>query len=103
MSSSQGTPHDPAGGIIVGLLALSDDMIDQLYLDPEWRGRGIGVQLLRLAKSRRPGGLCLWTFQVNGPARRFYARNGFVEVELTDGAGNEEREPDVLMRWAPGQ
>ena len=32
-------------------------------------------------------------------ARRFYAREGFVEVDWTDGAGNEEHEPDVRCRW----
>ena len=37
----------------------------------------------------------LWTFQRNTGARRFYERNGFIAVELTDGASNEEREPDV--------
>ena len=31
--------------------------------------------------------------------RAFYAREGFVEVDWTDGAGNEEHEPDVRCRW----
>jgi hypothetical protein len=35
------------------------------------------------------------------PARRFYERHGFVAVEHTDGAGNEEREPDVRFLWRP--
>jgi hypothetical protein len=43
----------------------------------------------------------LWTFQVNGPARRFYERHGFVEVAQTDGSGNEEAEPDVRLEWTP--
>ena len=41
--------------------------------------------------------LQLWTFQVNDRARAFYARHGFREVELTDGATNEEHEPDVRL------
>jgi hypothetical protein len=28
-------------------------------------------------------------------------RHGFTEVELTDGSGNEEREPDVRLAWQP--
>ena len=40
----------------------------------------------------------LWTFQRNAGARRFYERNGFVAMEFTDGASNEEREPDVRYR-----
>ena len=43
--------------------------------------------------------LTLWTFQRNLRARRFYEANGFVAVRETDGAGNEEKEPDVLYRW----
>jgi GNAT superfamily N-acetyltransferase len=90
-------------GAVVGLLALSPGWLDQLYLDPAWRGRGIGDRLVDLAKRRQPSGLQLWTFQVNGTARRFYERHGFVAVEETDGAGNEEREPDVRYAWSPAR
>ncbi|MDQ2749478.1 MAG: GNAT family N-acetyltransferase [Actinomycetota bacterium] len=88
-------------GAVVGMMALGAADIDQLYLDPDWRGHGIGDRLVAQAKSRRPTGLGLWTFQVNTPARRFYARHGFVEVALTDGSRNEEREPDVRLEWQP--
>jgi ribosomal protein S18 acetylase RimI-like enzyme len=88
-----------ANGAIVGMLALSPGWIDQLYLDPVWRGRGIGQRLVALAQRRQPSGLQLWTFQVNGAARRFYERHGFVAVEWTDGAANEEHEPDVRYIW----
>jgi len=88
-----------AGTEVVGLLVLSDGWVDQLYLDPAWRGRGIGDRLVATAKQRYPDGLQLWTFQVNGPARRFYERHGVVEVERTDGLDNEEREPDVRYSW----
>ncbi|SFO13661.1 N-acetylglutamate synthase, GNAT family [Geodermatophilus obscurus] len=90
-----------AGGAVVGVLALSPGWVDQLYLDPAWRGRGIGDRFVELAKQRQPSGLQLWTFRVNGPARRFYERHGFVAVEATDGSGNEEREPDVRYVWQP--
>ena len=73
--------------------------VDQLYVDPPWIGRGLGRILVDHAKQRSAGGLELWTFQVNAAARRFYARQGFVEVDWTDGAGNEEHEPDVRCRW----
>ena len=48
-------------------------------------------------------GLSLWTFQVNGAARRFYERHGFTEVERTDGSHNDEHEPDVRYVWQPGR
>lgn len=89
------------GGRVVGLLAVASGWVDQLYVDPDAHGRGIGRALLAHAQALQPAGLQLWTFQVNDRARRFYARNGFTEVELTDGAGNEERQPDVRMAWRP--
>jgi putative acetyltransferase len=42
--------------------------------------------------------LSLWTFQANEGARRFYAREGFAEVRMTEG-DNEEGLPDVLLEW----
>ncbi|MEV6941537.1 GNAT family N-acetyltransferase [Streptomyces sp. NPDC051172] len=90
-----------AEGGIVGVMVLHDDELSQLYLRPDWRGRGIGDRFVALAKERRPGGLSLWTFQVNKPAHRFYERHGFVAVEYTDGSGNEEQEPDVQYVWRP--
>jgi len=72
--------------------------IDQLYVLPDAQGRGLGSRLLEVAKSAFPR-LCLWTFQRNIRARRFYERHGFVLVRETDGAGNEEKEPDALYCW----
>ncbi|MFJ1970632.1 GNAT family N-acetyltransferase [Streptomyces sp. NPDC087903] len=89
------------GGGVVGLMVLNGDLLSQLYLAPEWRGRGIGDRFVGLAKERSPRGLSLWTFQVNEPAHRFYERHGFVAVERTDGSTNEEREPDVRYVWQP--
>ncbi len=86
---------------VVGLLVLDGDDVDQLYLDPAWRGRGLGDRFVALAKRRHPAGLELWTFQVNGPARRFYERHGFVAIRETDGSLNEEHEPDVRYVWRP--
>ncbi|MFF5971090.1 GNAT family N-acetyltransferase [Streptomyces sp. NPDC012769] len=90
------------GGSVVGLLVLDKGTeLEQLYLDPSWRGQGLGDRFMSLAKRQRPQGLELWTFQVNKPARRFYERHGFIAVERTDGLRNEEREPDIRYIWRP--
>lgn len=92
-----------AGTDVIGVLVLNGPDLKQLYLDPAWRGRGVGDRFISLAKQQRPDGLALWTFQVNGPARRFYERHGFTEVDRTDGSRNDEREPDIRYVWRPAK
>ena len=86
---------------VLGFLALHDNWVSQLYLRPTaWR-RGIGTTLLTHAKTLRPTGLQLWCFQVNARGRAFYEHHGFTIQRQTNGADNEEREPDILYAWAP--
>jgi GNAT superfamily N-acetyltransferase len=86
-------------GEVVAFCSLRDGWVEHLYVRPGHTGRAIGSRLIELAKQRAPAGLQLWTFQVNAGARRFYERHGFRAVEMTDGAGNEERQPDVRYAW----
>lgn len=88
-------------GVLVGFAELKGAWLDDLYVHPDAAGHGIGSALLDLAKAAQPDGFCLWVFESNTPARAFYARRGFVELERTDGSGNEEKAPDVRMAW-PG-
>ena len=90
-------------GTVVAMMSLTPGWIDQLYVAPDRLGEGIGRRLVDLAKERSGGRLELWTFQVNERARRFYERNAFRVVELTEGARNEEREPDVRYLWTEGE
>ena len=86
------------GESILGFCAVRRGWIDHLYVDRARHGEGIGRALLaRALRGRRR--VRLWTFQVNTRSRRFYALRGFREVRLTDGADNEEKEPDVLLEW----
>jgi GNAT superfamily N-acetyltransferase len=88
-------------GHVVAFVALGDELVEHLYVRPDAQRAGIGSALLEAAKGRRPHGLRLWTFERNQDARAFYARHGFTEVRFTDGSGNEEKQPDVLLAWAP--
>jgi GNAT superfamily N-acetyltransferase len=88
-------------GTIVGFLSLTGDHLDHLYVRPGFYRQGIGDRLLAQAKVMSPGRLRLFTFQRNDRARAFYEARGFAPIEWTSGAGNEEREPDVLYEWAP--
>lgn len=85
-------------GRVVGFLAREEGNVHALYLPAEKRGQGIGKALLDRAKTEVPM-IELWTFQANVGARAFYAREGFVEVESTDGTDNDEKLPDVRLVW----
>jgi GNAT superfamily N-acetyltransferase len=86
---------------MVGVLAFRRDWIDQLYVLPDAQGRGTGTGLVRVAQDAFDR-LQLWTFQRNVRARRFYEARGFALVTETDGARNEEKEPDALYLWTRG-
>jgi GNAT superfamily N-acetyltransferase len=83
---------------MIAFIAFREDWIDQLYVLPQAQNRGVGSGLLKVAQNAFDR-LQLWTFQRNLPARRFYEARGFALVRQTDGAGNEEREPDALYLW----
>lgn len=89
------------GENVVGFAAFSGDVLGHLYVHPDHQDRGIGTALLDVVKRQRPDGFRLWVFQRNTGARRFYERHSCRLVELTDGTGNEEQEPDALYEWAP--
>jgi GNAT superfamily N-acetyltransferase len=80
-------------GTILGFIVLGDATVDYLYVEPDMTGRGIGSALLDQAKRRRRAGFCLWTFQQNEGARRFYEHHGLRLIRLTDGEENEEKTP----------
>jgi|KBSSwiStaDraftv2_1062776.scaffolds.fasta_scaffold09487_7 GNAT superfamily N-acetyltransferase len=90
------------GDRIVGVATRSGALVRQLYVATDRTRAGIGQRLLdaMLAEAVAESILTvdLWTFQRNAGARRFYERNGFVAMEFTHGASNEEREPDVRYR-----
>ena len=88
-------------GHILGFGALHGDEVPALYVEPYAQGRGIGSALFERLTERRPGGFRFGVFQQNERARRFYERHGAVVVELADGSGNEEREPDARYEWRP--
>ena len=89
-----------ADGAVAGYIAFSESHVRHLYVHPDAQGRGVGPALLAKAlEDGRPKDL--WTFQQNSRARGFYESRGFVAVEFTDGAGNEEKMPDVRYAWTP--
>jgi len=91
-----------AEGRIVGMLARKGDFVDQLFVHPDLQRCGVGTALLRKAAELSPGGLRLFTFQRNLPARSFYEKHGFRAVKFGV-SPPPENEPDVEYRWDPPQ
>jgi GNAT superfamily N-acetyltransferase len=104
MSARLATPEpvwvSVVDGAPAGFITFRDGWIDHLYVHPDRQGQGIGRALLAKAlEDGRPKQL--WAFRQNTRARRFYEARGFRPVEFTDGAGNEEKTPDVRYLWSP--
>lgn len=72
-------------------------LVDNLHVLPSVRGANIGGQLLEVgadwARKRGQTQLYLWVYELNGGARRFYAREGWQQVEQVSAVvpGGEER------------
>ncbi len=86
-------------GAVIGFATCTPTFLDSLYVRPGHTGQGIGSLLLDVVEATHPDGYELWVFESNVGARRFYERRGLVEVERTDGSGNEEKAPDIRMAW----
>lgn len=84
---------------IVGFIAFDSAWVHHLYLLPDHQNMRLGARLLDLAKEHSSR-LQLWVFQKNARALAFYARNGFRVLKETDGAENEEKEPDAILEWS---
>jgi GNAT superfamily N-acetyltransferase len=85
---------------IMGVLALRDDLIDQLFVAVDGQRRGVGSALLAKARERSPDQLRAYTFQKNGPARAFYEKHGF-EIVRSGISPPPENEPDLEYLWRP--
>jgi GNAT superfamily N-acetyltransferase len=92
------TLAEDASGI-VSFLALQGEEIRLLHTRPDRIGMSAGTLLVEAAQASGVAAIELWCFQANARARRFYEARGFRAIRFTDGAGNEERTPDVRYRW----
>ena len=67
-------------GTVVGFAVTLGTHLDLLFVDPGHQGLGIGTSLLSAALGKTPPVVTLTVFEENGPARRFYERQGFRQV-----------------------
>lgn len=76
---------------VVAFIGLDPDYIAGLFVEKEYRSRGIGKQLLDFVKARHDH-LSLDAYTKNEGAIKFYQRNGFSIVSQTD--------DEVHMEWS---
>ncbi|MGD2078011.1 MAG: GNAT family N-acetyltransferase [Chloroflexota bacterium] len=88
------------GDQILGLLALRDDLLDQLFVAVDAQRQGVGSALLAKARRLSPDQLRAYTFQKNRSARAFFEKHGF-EIVRTGLSPPPENEPDIEYMWRP--
>ncbi|HYD29827.1 MAG TPA: GNAT family N-acetyltransferase [Azospirillaceae bacterium] len=82
-------------GIVVGFISASlrDNVIHNLFIDPDWQNRGVGTRLLDCALSHMRRPVQLQCADRNEPARAFYERKGWVPEPPADPS-----DPYILYR-----
>ena len=67
-------------GTVAAMLAfrLHDFYLDQLFIAPEYQGKGLGKRLLALTRENLPNEIWLRCVRENERAWRWYEREGFV-------------------------
>lgn len=86
-------------GVAFAQMTGSDVKLHQLYVLPEHQGKGVGQALLEELMGCFPGAksVSLEVDEANTGARKFYARNGFVETGRTDDCGGKSDQIPALV------
>ena len=78
-----GTAEEP-----LGLCAIKENEIDQLYVSPKARGTGLAAELLKDGETRIKNtgaqAALLYCLSKNLPAKRFYEKQGWINSEIKD-------------------
>lgn len=68
---------DETSGKNVGIVSVTENLIEDLYILPAEQNKGYGTKLLRFACSKCPDKPTLWILENNLNAARLYQREGF--------------------------
>ena len=86
-----------SGGKVAGFVGVSEGKIEMLFIDPAWRGRGIGERLLRHAVNVL-GATVVDVNEQNEQAVGFYLRMGFQVVARSELDSTGKPYPLLHMR-----
>lgn len=82
---------------VVGFVGVADEKIEMLFINPAWRGRGVGKQLLRYAFGELRA-TELDVNEQNEQAVGFYQHEGFAVVGRSERDGSGKPFPVLHMR-----
>ena len=68
---------DETSGKNVGIVSVTENLIEDLYILPAEQNKGYGTKLLKFACSKCPDKPTLWILENNLNAARLYQREGF--------------------------
>ncbi|HTW35435.1 MAG TPA: GNAT family N-acetyltransferase [Rhizomicrobium sp.] len=86
------------GSEVVGFVAFCGDVLELLFVAPDYQCRGIGKRLLDFAKNQMSDGFHLTT-PLQSRAGRFYEREGLRRGEIT--AHQRFGYPEIRYDWSP--
>ena len=88
-------------GAPVAFMGIDGEVLEMLFVTPEWRGKGIGKRLVRLATGEQ--GVARVTVNEQNPqALGFYERLGFRVERRTPLDGQGKPYPLLYLRLPPG-
>ena len=92
----QSTVYVYEDGQIKGFIGLEDDFIAGIFVRRDFRGQGVGRQLLDFVKDQKHR-LQLTVYEKNASAVEFYKQNGFTLISDRIDPATDEKE--FLMQW----
>ena len=81
----------------VGVVSVTDSLIEDLYILPEKQNMGYGTKLLKFAIGQCPDTPSLWILENNVNAERLYCRMGFTKTGRTNAITDKLAEIELVL------
>ena len=82
----------------IGIVAITESLIEDLYVLPRYQNHGCGTKLLQFAISQCDDIPSLWILENNVNAERFYRRNGFRPTGRKNSRNGRLKEIEFSLR-----